>query len=351
MYELALCAGYGGLSIGLRFTVPNLRTVCYVERESYAASIIVARMEGEALDKAPLWDDLQTFDGKPWRDKVHIVTAGYPCQPFSHAGRRKGTEDPRHLWPHIARIIDDVQPPLVFLENVRGHLSLGYSEVRRDLRERGYEVQECIFSAAEAGASHRRERLFILAHAKDRMPISKRTVANPSGFSKPGDKGQSTQRQSSEAGSDSVAHARCVSEDRIQYKTGPGRSPTDLSPTCETVAHSSRKGWEGDMQSGQLIAQLFQAMVDPSSQGLQGGQALPSLGEETFPEYWTPSPFPPGPDDLRAWTEMPASLEPAICRMDDGAAYRVDRLRALGNGVVPVQAALAFIYLWNQLNK
>jgi DNA (cytosine-5)-methyltransferase 1 len=113
--------------------MPGYRTVGHVERETYAAAILVARMEEAALDPAPVWDDIASFDGRPWCGAVDIVTAGYPCQPFSVAGKRRGADDPRHLWPHVARIIGEVEPPFVFLENVAHHLRLGFPEVAAGL--------------------------------------------------------------------------------------------------------------------------------------------------------------------------------------------------------------------------
>jgi DNA (cytosine-5)-methyltransferase 1 len=95
--ELALCAGAHGIGLGLKLLFDKLRTVCYVEREASAAASLVARMEDKALDNAPVWDDIKTFDGKPWRGSVDIITAGYPCQPFSTAGKLLGEKDPRHL--------------------------------------------------------------------------------------------------------------------------------------------------------------------------------------------------------------------------------------------------------------
>jgi DNA (cytosine-5)-methyltransferase 1 len=139
--------------------------VCYVEREAFAAATLVARMEDQALDHAPVWDDVASFDGTPWRGKVHLVSGGYPCQPFSFSGHRKGDKDPRHLWPHIRRIIGEVDPEWCFFENVEGHLTLGAAEVFEDLRNMGYTVKAGLFSALEVGASHLRRRLFILAHA------------------------------------------------------------------------------------------------------------------------------------------------------------------------------------------
>ena len=88
----------------------------------YAAATLVARMEDKALDTAPVWDDITNFDGRPWRGTVDILSGGYPCQPFSVAGKRQGVQDPRHLWPHFARIIGECQPEWVFLENVANHL-------------------------------------------------------------------------------------------------------------------------------------------------------------------------------------------------------------------------------------
>jgi DNA (cytosine-5)-methyltransferase 1 len=161
---LSLCAGAGGLDLGLHIAIPDYRTVCYVERETYAAATLVARMEGQALDQAPVWDDVATFDGKPWRGIVDIIHGGYPCQPFSIAGKKLGDKDPRHLWPHIARIVREIEPPLCFFENVGGHLRLGFEQVHDDLRSMGYRVKAGLFTAEEVGAPHRRERLFILAY-------------------------------------------------------------------------------------------------------------------------------------------------------------------------------------------
>ena len=114
IHGLALCAGVGGLELGLKLALGDaFRTVGYVEREAFAASTLVARMEDEALDRAPVWDDLKTFDGVPWRGKVDLVSAGYPCQPFSVAGKRRGESDPRHHWPHVLRAIGNGVVPVV----------------------------------------------------------------------------------------------------------------------------------------------------------------------------------------------------------------------------------------------
>lgn len=166
---LAICAGVGMLDEGVRTAFDVLgrecRTVCYVEREAFAASRLVGLMEAQCLDAAPVWNDLLTFDSRRWRGVVDCVTAGFPCQPHSAAGKRKGIEDERWIWPAIGGIIRDVSPRFVFLENVRGLLSSGgFEAVLGSLAVMGFDVEWGMLSAASVGASHRRERVFILAH-------------------------------------------------------------------------------------------------------------------------------------------------------------------------------------------
>jgi len=140
-----------------------LRTVALCEIEAFAIANLVAKMEAGLMEPAPIWTDLKTFPWEEFRDKVDILSGGYPCQPFSAAGKRLGTEDPRHLWPYIAGGIRLLRPKLCFFENVEGHISLGLREVVGELEELGYETAWGIFSASECGAPHQRKRVFILA--------------------------------------------------------------------------------------------------------------------------------------------------------------------------------------------
>lgn len=166
IYALSLCAGVGGIDLGLRLVSPRIRTICYVEGEAYTAEILAARMEEGHLDSAPIWTDLRTFDGRPWRGAVDIVTAGFPCQPFSVAGKRRYEADERHLWPFIARIVEECQPSLIFLENVSIR---AFIEPWRDLRELGFSLSRPFAcTAAELGAGHLRRRVFVLAYRKHR---------------------------------------------------------------------------------------------------------------------------------------------------------------------------------------
>jgi DNA (cytosine-5)-methyltransferase 1 len=93
---LSICSGVGGIELGFKLSESTSRTVCYVEIEAFACEILARRMEEKRLDAAPIWTNLKTFDGKPWRGKVDCITGGYPCQPFSVAGKKLGKDDPRH---------------------------------------------------------------------------------------------------------------------------------------------------------------------------------------------------------------------------------------------------------------
>lgn len=161
---LSVCSGVGGLDLAVSIAVRNARTVCHIEREAQAAAVLAARMEEGSLHEAPIWSDLSTFDGKPWRGAVDCVISGDPCQPNSVAGSRLGAQDDRFLIDQLIRVIDEVRPSRVFRENVTGNADGQLAALIPALERMGYSVAAGIFSAGEVGASHRRERLFIMAH-------------------------------------------------------------------------------------------------------------------------------------------------------------------------------------------
>ena len=357
---LSLCAGVGGLDLGLRVAQPNARTVCFVEIEAYAAAILATRMEQNALDQAPIWTDLRTFDGKPWRGLVDCITAGYPCQPFSVAGKQLGDKDPRHLWPDVFRVVREIDPPLCFFENVPGHLRLGFQQVHDDLRSLGYRVKAGLFTAEEVGASHKRERLFILAYRESifgQCPLpernsQRRPAQAAGGFG--GDMGNAEHDGSSVAaftrgdGTDAGARGSAGGTDTSQQS-----ARTDYVADTQGAGKRGKSGQLPQTQWGQdgsvlrLSVGTGQGLADRHHAGCeeQCGAEPIQTQHETIECRGLPALalFAPGPTG--EWDGVPESLEPAICRMADGLAYRVDRIRACGNGVVPLAAA----YAWRTL--
>jgi DNA (cytosine-5)-methyltransferase 1 len=165
--SLALCAGIGGLDLGVRACRPDHALVGVVERQAYCAAVLVGRMAEQALDQAPIWDDLATFDARTWRGAVDLVTAGFPCQPVSLAGQRRGQDDERWLWPEVWRITRECGARLLFIENVPGLRSLGLADILADLAACGWSAEWDCVPASAVGAPHGRDRLFILAADPD----------------------------------------------------------------------------------------------------------------------------------------------------------------------------------------
>ena len=162
---LSLCSGYGGIERGLELTGTKHRVLAHVEIEAFAIENLVSKMEKGLLAPSPIYTDLKTLPAEIFRDRVDILWGGYPCQPFSQAGKRAGGADPRHLWPFIRDHIRTIRPVRCFFENVEGHISLGLREVIGDLEELGYKSSWGIFSAEEVYAPHQRKRVFIMAHS------------------------------------------------------------------------------------------------------------------------------------------------------------------------------------------
>lgn len=164
MRELSLFTGGGGGVLG--GLLLGWRSVCYVERDEYCQRIIQQRIADGMFHDAPIWDDVRTFDGKPWRGAVDIITAGFPCQPFSVAGKQLGEDDERNCWPDTIRIIREVRPRYCLLENVPALITSGYfGTILGDLAESGFDARWDVFSAAHVGAPHLRKRLWIVPHA------------------------------------------------------------------------------------------------------------------------------------------------------------------------------------------
>lgn len=412
---LSLCSGVGMLDAGLTIATGAV-PVCFCEREAFAASVLVARMADKAMGAAPVWDDLTTFDGEPWRGVVDCITAGFPCQPWSVAGAGRGTADDRWIWPDIVRIIGEVRPSTVFLENTPGLLQGGKGQPESgaelcisDLATLGFDAAWGVFSAEAVGASHLRKRVFIVAHAE-----------NPNGRCG-GEAEQSIAWEWGRRftdGSGGVANAtsqrwgearRCVPSAAngvtgagatMGYATGARRDwngqereECHQSPARSTVptagiaamGHAAGGGfrelWESPQRTG-LVNRNGESMAyakQPRRQGRGGrcgepqGRQEPGSGSVAKLRGAHLPVFAPGPSDP-AWPSVIATLpelapatasatapatapaESCIRGMADGVAPaldsggRADRLRAIGNGVVPLCAAVAFTVLWRRLH-
>ena len=376
---ISICSGLGGMELGLDAALDGrTRTVCYVENELGVASILAARIEDGTLAPAPIWSDLRTFDPEPWRGKVALLAGGFPCQPHSVAGSQLGEDDPRELSGEVLRIAAGLGYPALFLENVPGILRFYWDSIRPELREMGYEVTEGLFSAAETGAPHKRERLFILAHAQRYGDICGEDEKGHELQSR--DRGGSPQHLSGTVISEVADAGHTERQGRIKGEEGgEGGTCGEPAPQGSELAHAEREGLEGgtrsraDREGGASVQftahnnELAHADNSGSRENIQppelrtaGTEQPPSDSwktesrEDVEVEGWGDGDinepglplYPPGPYDHAGWAYMLSIMpeaQPTFCRVVDGAPTGVERrLRALGNGVVPAVAAKAF---------
>lgn len=183
MNELALFAGIGGGILGTQLL--GHRCVCAVENDHHAQSVLLARQNDGLLPTFPIWDDVTTFDGKPWRGIVDLVSGGFPCQDISIAGKQKGLMGERSgLWSEMSRIIGEVQPKIVFIENSPQLTRFGLSEVLSDLAKMGFDAEWGCIGANQVGFLHKRDRVWIVAYSKEnesRKPTERQGRKDPVG--------------------------------------------------------------------------------------------------------------------------------------------------------------------------
>lgn len=381
--HIGLCAGYGGIELGLHRAIRDMRTVALCEIEAFAIANLVSKMEAGLMDPAPIWPDLKTFPWAAFRDRVDILTGGYPCQPFSAAGQRKGKQDPRHLWPYIADGIRLLRPRCCFFENVEGHISLGLSDVIEDLAGMGYRTTWGIFSASECGAPHQRKRVFILAISG--------SLGGASGLSGPFARYEGLAGEPDDGGGEVMAHKLGTGLEGLLHDTatqgwqdagrpaaGCGQHRGDVWPSRpgeqqygweppRVVADSHRldrsaqaEGREHDRQARSAGEELGDA-ESPRAHGATGSVESEEHQEEVGESKIGDTGQAIGnhgcgkPNYIR-------KAEPPLGRDADGPSggldyaelcvscdNRTDELRLLGNGVVPATAERAFRVLIKEL--
>lgn len=297
MNVLSLCTGYGGLELALGHP-----PTWVAEYDKYASTVIAKNWPG-----VPNLGDITTIDWERF-DPVDVLTAGYPCQPFSLAGRRKGSSDVRHLWPHIVGAIRLLRPGLVLLENVSGHLTLGFGAVIGDLATLGYDARWVCVRASDVGAPHQRLRLFIAAADASRGEFQRLGESGVLGSAEGEEHGEGRERQwDGDTVGDRGEEAADADEPRLEGPQPAGRR--DMSP-------GSGESYWGPYEPAIRRWESVLRRVAPEPTDEQG-RLNPVLVEWMMglPEGWV--------------TDTPS-------------LSRSQQLKILGNGVVPQQAREAF---------
>ena len=312
MNELALFAGAGGGILGGKLL--GWRTVCAVEWEKYPASVLCARQNDGLLPPFPIWDDVQTFDGKPWRGIVDVVSGGFPCQDISAAGKGAGIDGERSgMWREMARVICEVRPKFVFVENSPMLTSRGLGTVLGDLSSMGFDARWGVLGAADVGANHQRDRIWIVAR--------------------------------------DVSYARCELRDTRHATRMDAKA--QIRSFGSIHVESSCQGQGEISNPSQLFSDGSQDYARVSMEREAQSKSRDGCGEEVFSNSYRPQQQ-GGSLSIRVQqknTEFGDSrwweTEPDVGRMAHGVDAGVDRLKAIGNGQVPLCAATA----WQILSK
>lgn len=342
--HLSLCSGYEGIGSGLRRVLPNVREIAHVEIEAFAIANLVAKMEANQIHPAPVFTNLKEFPFGKFRGCVDILTGGFPCQPFSAAGKRQATEDPRHLFPYIIEGIRECRPKLVFLENVEGIISSKTTDgesvlkyVLRSLEEVGYSATAGVFSAGEVGAPHQRKRVFIMAHSNsERCEGSKWESVQ-------GEAREPSRHRVGQLAHSNSGRGREDWEQPELWTVGTEQPPT--STWVRSAEEAITQGQEGFTESWPARPNKEQhKWEEPRVLGdtINKGHESPRKEQQ--------------PEEDNCTDKQPQQTQPIMGGATDGitcgvdpASNRLDRLRLLGNGVVPQVAERAFRVLADRL--
>ena len=286
--------------------------VCAVEINEYCQQVLSARQADGTFPWFPIFADVTKFDGRPWRGAVDVVCGGFPCQDISAAGNGDGIDGERSgLWREMARIVGEVRPRYVFVENSPLLVGRGLAVVLGDLADMGYDAQWFRLSASDLGAPHQRDRCWLVANDRSRR------------FCGQGEREVEQQRRAEAIGASAapgiLAHADSVRELQPQ---GRERDQRRRAGDC---------GDANDMAHGHGHGHGLQGMVTESQPRNDGRQAGLLGGAGVFP----------------AWPADPADApESRVGRVVNGMANRSHRLKAIGNGQVPRVVAAAWELLY-----
>ena len=311
MKVLDLFSGIGGFSLGLEWA--GMSTVAFCERDPYCTTIIKKHWPD-----TPVHSDVRNLDGKDYADSIDLVAGGFPCQPFSVAGNRRGSDDDRHLWPEMLRIIQEAKPRWVIGENVFGIINMALDDVQADLVREHYEVRKFVLPAVAVDAHHRRDRVFIIAYR------------DPSLVNASSEHGRlDTDRRGGawvELGGDVLAQTR-----RHQVSDATDRPSSHVADSHGE--RLQRHGQEHQLRGFGEEGQAGGSGDVADTNGTRGEVGV--SGQESWQEGHAGESHHQGDQQLRRSPRGEWPAEPRVGRVVDGIPNRVDRIKGLGNAVVP----------------
>lgn len=290
MNHASLFSGIGGFDLAARWMRWN--NIFQVEKDKKCLQILANNFPGTKR-----YEDIKYFDGKNYRGGIDLISGGFPCQPFSVAGKQRGTADDRYLWPQMLRVIKAINPPYVVCENVTGLVNLALDQVLSDLEDEAYTTETFIIPACGLNAPHRRDRVWV------------------------------------------IAYPHCIGRDRRSVYRGhiPEEAKEGLADVFDRgndepidVAHSNHIRCQGGAQQGIIFEETKKRNADethrPDSTHASNAYCSKSQDRQRQKQLR-------GSDSRNIWKEW--TSEPPLCGVDDGVPHRLDRIKALGNAIVP----------------
>ena len=334
---LDLFSGIGGFSLGLERT-GGFRTVAFCEIEPFPRKVLAKHWPN-----VPIFEDVRKLHAEDLPEPVDVICGGYPCQPFSLAGKRKGTEDDRHLWPEIARLLRELdaigrKPAWCLFENVAGHVNMGLDQVLSDLEGQGYTAWPLIIPACGVDAPHRRDRVWIVAHAENIGRVQSTNVQEPKN-------GTTAFRPSN-----SVPAGRITTDQRAKGRCDKFFIPDTGRQLPQIGAEGERDGRRGDAkQHGCTSSDTNRNACDSrrtEPTGQQWSARITDGGDDVADSKGITIGAGFRKDEQRSerggrscdsgcQRQQYWPTEPEVGRVAHGIPSRVDRLIALGNAVVP----------------
>ena len=326
MRHLDLFSGIGGFALGLEAT-QQIKTVAFCEIDKYCTKVL-----NKNWPEVPVYNDIKELTHDKLKadgiDNIDIITGGYPCQPFSVAGNKKGVEDPRHLWPEYFRLIKECRPTWVIGENVAGHIKLGLDAVQEDLESEGYSLRTFSISASSIGAPHQRERVWTVAYSERNglLATEKRESIEETIRQQP--QGENNTFNIEGTGSIPVSTSdvvysnsfRSLQHTEATEETSRRGTETSFVSTSD-VEDARRRSWrEQFTRNKESVGRGTSEKTERSTNsntttGSSEGTTTMANGNENKNNWW--------------------HTEPNVGRVADGVSDRTHRLKSLGNAVVP----------------
>ena len=311
MNHLDLFSGIGGFGLAARWA--GLKTTAFCEIDSYCQKVL-----NKHWPDVPIYDDIRELGKERLKSDgistdVDFLTGGFPCQPFSVAGKQRGQDDNRHLWPEMLRIISEIRPNWVIGENVSGFVSLALDDCLADLESQSYETETFVLPACAVNAPHRRDRVWIVGHAEE-LSSYERKYDRTDGLEVRGGK---TLKFRGAGGPANVANTGCQLRARAEFSRANGLENKEQNADLDQRSSTPPRKNVADSDSPRFKEQRLRISTEKEYQASECGS------------FW--------------------ATEPSVGRVADGIPSRVDRLKGLGNAVVP-QIPYQLMMMIKQLN-